>query len=156
MKRIMLLGLCLSLSCQQVPESPMIDEDAVMEQLGSLADQFSQAYMDGDAAAMTAFYTEDAVIFPTNSHHIRGKEAIQRYWTLPPGRTITHHKLSPTEIVISDSMASDFGVYEVSGVNGDVAWGPVQGKYVVVWKLGVDGDWRMYLDMWNSLPQESN
>ncbi len=156
MKRLLLLGVCLCFSCQQIPESPKHDEDAVVAHLGNLADQFSQAYMDGDAAAMTAFYTEDAVIFPTNSNHIRGKEAIQRYWTLPEGRSITYHKLSPTEIVISDSMASDFGVYEVSGVNGEVAWGPVKGKYVVVWKLGVDGNWLMYLDMWNSLPQESN
>ncbi len=154
MKNFVVMSVCLlSLSCQPVAEKvAQLDEDEVIQVLTARANAFSQAYMDGDATAMTAIYTEDAAIFPTNSNVIRGKEAIQQYWTLPAGRSITNHKLTPQEVVVSDSMASDYGVYEVSGINGETAWGPVGGKYVVVWKLGKDGIWRMYLDMWNSLP----
>ncbi len=155
LSRLLLLALCIvSLACQPATEQPeTVDEQAVIDTLASLAQQFSQAYMEGDVQAMTALYTDDAVLFPGNSEYIRGKEAIARYWTLPEGRRITHHKLIPVEVEVSGAMASDFGHYEISGENDGAAWGPVNGKYVVVWKRGEDGRWRMHLDMWNSRPQ---
>lgn len=153
----LMLSVVLIASCQSpVPSVETQDEQAVIETLAGLADQFSQAYMAGDIAAMMDLYTEDAVIFPSNSEYIQGMEALRKYWTLPEGRRITHHKLMPVEVEVSGTMASDFGHYEISGVNGDQAWGPVQGKYLVVWKQGTDGQWRMHLDMWNSrAPQEN-
>jgi ketosteroid isomerase-like protein len=156
--RLLLLALCIgSLACQPATEQrETLDEQAVIDTLASLARQFSQAYIEGDVHAMTALYTDDAVLFPGNSEYIRGKDAIARYWTLPEGRRITHHKLIPVEVEVSATMASDFGHYEISGENDGAAWGPVYGKYVVVWKRGADGRWRMHLDMWNSRaePQE--
>ncbi len=149
------LALCVfSLACQPATEQPEpVDEQAVIDTLASLARQFSQAYMDGDVATMMTIYTEDAVLFPNNAEYIRGEADVRGYWTLPEGRRITHHKLTPVEVEVSGAMASDFGHFEVSGENDGVAWGPVYGKYLVVWKLGNDGQWRMHLDMWNSRPQ---
>ena len=149
------LAVCfIGLACQPPAAPPeTVDEQAVIDTLASLARQFSQAYIDGDVPAMMALYTDDAVLFPGNSEYIRGTEAIQRYWALPEGRRITHHKLSPVELEVSGSMASDFGHYEISGENNGVAWGPTYGKYLIVWKRGEDGQWRMHLDMWNSRPQ---
>jgi len=145
------LVLCLiGLACQSQTERPETVGDHI-DTLAGLARQFSQAYIEGDARSMAALYTDAAVLFPNNAEYIRGKEAIERYWTLPEGRRITHHKLISIEV--SGAMASDFGHYEISGENGGVAWGPSYGKYVVVWKQGKDGRWRMHLDMWNSRPQ---
>ena len=144
-------------ACQPPPEPVKedVDEQAVIDTLASRARAFSQAYMRGDVATIMSIYTEDAVLFPNNSEYIRGAEAIERYWTLPEGRRITHHQLMPVEVEVSGDMASDFGHYEISGENNGQAWGPVHGKYVVLWKRGVDGLWRMHLDMWNSRPAPS-
>ena len=146
--------LCLvGLACQPPAERvEVVDEQAVRDTLAQLAGQFSQAYMEGDVDAMMALYTDDAVVFPGNAEYIQGQEAVRRYWTLPEGRRITHHKITPVAVDLSGNMASDFGHYEVSGVNGDQAWGPSYGKYLIVWKRGDDGRWRMHLDMWNSRP----
>ena len=110
--------------------------------------------MEGDASTMAALYTEDAVIFPNNSEYIRGREQIEQYWTLPEGRRITHHRTWTVETEITGTTASDFGHYEVAGENDGQAWGPVRGKYLIVWKQGDDGAWRMHLDMWNSRPRD--
>lgn len=146
------VGLLLCACESQTPVPEPVDEQVVIATLAERAHQFSAAYMAGDIEGMMDFYTEDAVLFPDNSEYIRGTEAIKNYWTLPEGRRITHHKLIPVEVEVSGAMASDFGHYEISGENNGVAWGPSHGKYMVVWKLEADGQWRMYLDMWNRRP----
>ena len=103
---------------------------------------------------MMNLYTDDAVIFPTNNEYIRGKAALEKYWTLAPGRKITLHRMTPVEVRVEGKTATDFGNYEVRGMDGETAWGPVYGKYLVVWKQNETGDWKMYLDMWNSRPEQ--
>jgi len=114
-----------------------------------LARQFSAAFMRGDAAAMADIYTSDGVIFPEQSEWITGREGIQRYFTLPPGRRITRHVLTPSRIVVDGQHAYDYGTYEIAGERDGTAWGPTRGKYVVVWRRHQDS-WRMQLDIWNS------
>jgi ketosteroid isomerase-like protein len=116
---------------------------------------FSAAYMRGDAAAMAAMYTEDAAIFPEGTAAIEGRPAIERYWTLPAGRRVTNHVLTPDHIELHDGLALDYGRFTAtSEVNGRAS-GPGFGKYVVVWRKGDDGRWRMQLDMWNRAPNPS-
>jgi ketosteroid isomerase-like protein len=114
---------------------------------------FSAAYVRGDAAAMTALYTEDAAIFPDGRAAIVGHEGIQQFWTLAPNRRITRHVLQPDRVEIVGDIAHDYGRFEVAGETDGKPWGPSFGKYVVVWRRGDDGRWRMYLDMWNRGPQ---
>ena len=149
-----LVGLLLLLGgCRSDSSTPEVYSEA--EALADISGQsraFSAAYVRGDVDAMMEIYTSDAVIFPSNSVAISGDSLLRKYWTLPEGRIITHHQMTPTEIQIEGAMASDHGVYQVSGSNGGSEWGPSHGKYLVVWRLESDGEWRMSLDMWNSLP----
>lgn len=118
------------------------------------ANAFSAAYVRGDADSMAALYTEDAAIFPDASPALVGREPIRRYWTLRPNRRITHHELMPDRIEIVGDVAHDYGRFRISGETDGTPWGPSFGKYVVVWRRGTDGQWRMYLDMWNRGPQQ--
>lgn len=113
--------------------------------------RFSAAYVRGDAAAMTELYTSDAVIFPERSAAITGAEAIRRYWTLPAGRRITRHVVTPTHITIDGRHAYDHGTFEIAGERDGKSWGPSRGKYIVVWRRE-GNSWRIHLDMWNSGP----
>ncbi len=116
------------------------------------ARQFSSAYMRGDAEAIIALYTRDAVIFPERSDAISGHDALRRYWTRRPGQKMTRHVLIPTRIEIDGQHAYDHGIYEIAGERDGKAWVPVRGKYLVVWRRQSDG-WKMELDMWNSGPE---
>jgi ketosteroid isomerase-like protein len=117
--------------------------------------QFSAALMKGDAAALTAFYTADAVIFPERSEAITGHDAIKRYWTPGKGQRVTRHQLTPTRVVFDGKHAYDHGTYEIAGERDGKAWGPFRGKYVVVWRREPQG-WRMQLDIWNSGPRQGS
>lgn len=140
-------GLAVFPSAECAHAQANTQEQETVKALAQLAAQFSATYMRGDLDKLVSFYTDDAVIFPGNSDLIRGKEAIKKYWTLPAGRVVTHHKITALEIKLLDDHAYDYGYYEISGRNGDEAWGPNYGKYLIVWKRDQTGVWKMHLDM---------
>jgi ketosteroid isomerase-like protein len=128
-----------------------VGDSAAIHELGR---KFSAAYMRGDAAAMAALYTSEAVIFPERSEWIAGRAAITRYWTQEQGRRVTRHVLTPARIVVDGNHAYDYGTYEIAGERDGRAWGPFRGKYVVVWRRD-QGSWRIQLDIWNSTEPRS-
>ena len=142
------LAAC-SVQTQVVRES---DEAAVRDTLAALAGRFSRAYEAGDAAAMAALYTDDAVLLPNRATEVVGREAIEAYWALPDGERITAHAITPLAIEVDGDVATDYGTYTVSGEANGEAWGPGLGNYLIVWRRGADGRWRMHLDMWNARP----
>tara|TARA_R110002073_G_scaffold72537_1_gene177641 strand:- start:672306 stop:672761 length:456 start_codon:yes stop_codon:yes gene_type:complete len=111
---------------------------------------FSKAYMDGNFDALTNFYSSDAKIFPDETDIISGHAAIKKRWTLPKGVKILSHKIYPKEINVINVNAYDYGYYAVtsSDENGNVS--SSRGKYVIVWKK-VKDDWKIYLDIWNTV-----
>lgn len=147
------LTACSVSSSHELDLSGRPEADRDVAAIGELGRRFSAAYVRGDAAAMAALYTPDAVVFPGGSEMIAGREAIERYWTLAPGSRVTHHRATPTEIRVEGDMAYDYGVYEISGERDGEAWGPAHGKYVIVWRRGPAGEWRMHLDIWNRSPE---
>jgi ketosteroid isomerase-like protein len=152
--RLALAVLALSLG-PPARASLLVAQAAVSDSAGihELARQFSAAYVRGDADAMTDLYTADAVLFPERSEAITGRDAIRRYWTLPRGRRITRHAITPTKITVDGRHAYDHGTYEIAGERDGTPWGPFRGKYVVVWRR--EGNtWRMHLDIWNSGPEK--
>lgn len=150
---IMTLALMTCLQGDAARAQERVQEQEILKQIAQVATQFSAAYMQGDIAKLVSYYTDDAVIFPGNSDLIRGKEAIKKYWTLPPGRVVTHHKITALEIKLLGEFAYDYGYYEVQGRNGEEPWGPTYGKYLIVWQRDQSGAWKMHLDMWNSRPK---
>ncbi|HJR17787.1 MAG TPA: SgcJ/EcaC family oxidoreductase [Gemmatimonadales bacterium] len=147
---------CILVGCffAVLPGSSVSAQNATTDSatIHQLSRRFSAAYMRGDAAAMAQLYTPDAVIFPERSDAIAGRKAIQRYWTLPSGRRVTRHEVTPQRIEVDGNHAYDHGTFEISGERDGKSWGPFRGKYVVVWRRQPEG-WRMQLDIWNSGPE---
>ncbi len=111
---------------------------------------FSEAYKSRNYQALAEAYTEDGKIFPDKTGVIEGRKAIQERWTLSESIKILEHIITPKEITVDGNTAYDYGYYEgqTKFKNGNVSsW---QGKYVIIWKK-INGDWKMYLDIWNSL-----
>ena len=114
---------------------------------------FSEDVMKGDAEALGMAYTEDAKIFPNNMDITHGRDAITNYWLMPKGVKIKYHKVIPEEIKVTEDEAYDYGYYEGTTLRPDGTEASWKGKYVIVWKK-VENDWKIYLDIWNSLPAE--
>lgn len=128
-----------------VTTDPAADVEAIMAQ----SRRFSQAYVDGDLDTQMAIYSDDAVIAPPGRGFISGPENLRRYWTTPEGREVVRHSSTPVDIVVQGDVAYDWGIYQ--GASGPVgAASDFEGKYLIVWRRGDDGVWRMVQDMWNT------
>ncbi|MBU2941006.1 DUF4440 domain-containing protein [Lacinutrix sp. C3R15] len=113
---------------------------------------FSLACMQADYDALVDKYTDDAKIFPNNTTIITGKTDIKKKWVLPEGVKTLYHKVTPSEIIIKDSFAYDYGYYEgktLTKEQKEVSW---KGKYVIVWKK-INNDWKILLDIWNTVSE---
>ncbi len=146
---VILLSLLLIVSC--VAPTKTVNVETEKEQILKNIAAFSQHVMNGDAKAIAAAYTDDGKIFPNNREIMEGSESLEKYWTPHPDYQTTYHKITPVEIKILGDEAYDYGYYEgktlAKKTNETSSW---RGKYVIVWKK-VDGDWKIYLDIWNSI-----
>ena len=121
-----------------------------LSKIKSNINTFSQALMNADYDKLVGLYTFDAKIFPNNREIIAGEKGLTKYWTLPEDVKTLHHRVTPSEITIENNFAYDYGIYEGKTLTKDkkeVSW---KGKYVIVWKK-IDNDWKIYLDIWNSI-----
>lgn len=140
--------LSLSMACSPPEQPHRNDSAAVREMLADINRAFSAAYIAGDAAGVAALYTEDGILIPPG-RTVRGRGAIQRYFTAPPGRRQVDHRLTTEDLWIEGATATEIGTWfsvtEREGEPPDTA----SERYLLVWRRGTDGRWRMKVDMWH-------
>lgn len=115
--------------------------------------EFSAAVMASDYEKVGQAYTADAKIFPTNREIIEGRDAIVKYWTPTNGSRISFHQILPKGINITGDQAYDYGYYKGRTLNAQGEESSWQGKYVLIWKK-IDDQWKIYLDIWNRVPND--
>ncbi|WP_343485581.1 nuclear transport factor 2 family protein [Allomuricauda sp. d1] len=120
------------------------------QEIVKASQNFSKACMDGNLEGIMDSYTVDAKIFPSGLDILEG-EKLKAYWTpRDNGSKIAHHKITSEEIKFFGDYAHDYGYYEGKTERADGSIAEWRGKYVVIWKKE-DGDWKMYLDIWNNI-----
>jgi ketosteroid isomerase-like protein len=70
------IGFALSTFAQQttIPDPKLRDASAALNK------SFDDGFINGDAAALAALYTEDAVIVSPDAEPIYGRDAIEQHW----------------------------------------------------------------------------
>lgn len=126
------------------PEPPQAQD--VSAEIQAADEQFAAAFSAGDASAVAALYTEDAMLLPPNGDFVSGKAAIQAFWRSVLDMGVASAKLTVAEAESFGDTAWEVGRYNLYTAAGD----PIdEGKYIVVWKRTEEG-WRLHRDIWNS------
>ena len=148
MKRLF-IGLCLVSCSWTLFGQNLIGDKEDIDQILMNSKMFSSYIINADYEKIADAYTADGKIFPNRMNIIAGREQIKRYWILPDGVKTLEHEVIPREIKVMGLEAYDYGTYRgvTKRANGNTV--PWQGKYVIIWRKE-DGDWKMYLDIWNS------
>src|SRR4051794_14988442 len=111
-----------------------------------LDDQFAAAFNGGDYAAVAAIYSEDAAILPPSAEMMKGRQAIQTFWS-KTGEAVGNAKLVAVDgTPLGNDTAREIGTFSLKTKGPS----PVEltGKFVVVWrKIGTD--WKLWTDIWN-------
>ncbi len=147
--RMLLTSLALAMiaGCGQptsTPQTIAADEAAIRAGTGLWTD----AYNAGEIDEIVAFYTDDAVVMPSNVLPLKGRAAIKDFLT----KDIAAAKAA--------GLTAKDGAGDV-GISGDLAWHAgtssvvdaagrtvETGKYIEVWSR-VNGKWLMIRDIWN-------
>ncbi len=151
-KHLSILMISL-LSITQVFSQAYIGDEKEIQAILKNVTQFSKDYMNGNAEGIANAYTADGKIFPSNVEVIEGRDALIKYWTMPEGIKVKFHRVSPVEIFIQGDRADDWGYYEGITIGKDGKESAWKGKYVIVWKK-INGEWKIYLDIWNRIEME--
>lgn len=99
-----------------------------------------------DYAAMAALYTDSAKVLPPDGPIITGKAAIEQFWRAAAAKLdLKSVVLSTVDLDVTGDTACEVGEADLT-----LGSGAVKVKYVVVWRKGADGAWRLHRDIWNA------
>jgi ketosteroid isomerase-like protein len=98
-----------------------------------------------DYAGLATCYTDDAQLFPPGSPVVNGANAIGPFWEAAAASLgLTAATLTTRELEVHGDTANETGDAVLKTAKGEV-----KVKYMVIWKRGPDGVWKMHRDIWN-------
>ncbi|MGI9039357.1 MAG: YybH family protein [Gemmatimonadota bacterium] len=130
------------------PTSTTATVDAEAAIRGAAA-AFSAAFEAGDTTALGELYTTDALLLAPNDT-VRGRAAIRRWFAPREGRNPFDHTLTADALEVRGDVAIDRGWWTQEFRREDGTTNGSSGVYLVIWRRGSDGRWRMSYDMWHA------
>jgi uncharacterized protein (TIGR02246 family) len=115
-----------------------------------VAEAYAKASLAHDATAVAALYTDDAVEMPPFEPPIKGKAAIQQYYTNQFGgpAKLTDLSFTHLESKVSGEVGYDVGSYRQTVTDGQHPMTD-EGKYVVILKRA-GGSWKIAYVIYSS------
>jgi uncharacterized protein (TIGR02246 family) len=146
MKRILMVVVMLTLAGCETTE---IDG---LEGIASANARFEAAFNAGDAAALAAMYTPDAVVMAPNLKRLEGQTAIRGLWQGFFDAGASDLDLNTIDLTVAGSRASEVGTLSLTAPDGKGGRVTAYGKYIVLWQKLGGGEWRLHRDIWNNDP----
>jgi uncharacterized protein (TIGR02246 family) len=146
-----MLGLVLAVGCVIGAATAYAAED-VRQAIEQGNARLVEAFAAGDAAAIASLYTETARMLPPDASEVAGREAIRGLWQGWLDDGLKDLTLEAREVEASGDLAYEIGLFTLQVPAEDKSMTTAGGNYVVVWKRGADGAWRLHVDTWNDAP----
>lgn len=139
-------------------EMAMMDMEALGSAMAEMEASWEQAYEGGDAAAVAALYSEDAIYLPPYMEAVRGRAAVEARMAeqiaATSARDIT---IERTEHGGSGDLSYGIGTYVLEMQMGDMGESMTEnGKYLTLAKRSADGTWHIYAHIWNTSMSEAD
>ena len=110
--------------------------------------KFGAAVERKNYAELAGLYTDDAKVLAPDAPIVTGRKAIENFWRdAASALGLVGATLKTLDLEVSENTA-----YEVGQADLKLSSGQATVKYIVVWRRGDDGAWRLHRDMWNSMP----
>jgi uncharacterized protein (TIGR02246 family) len=132
--------------------SPQDVKQVAREGVAQSNRRFAVAATRGDAKAMAAVYTEDAIFLPLDAETLRGQTAIERFWHGGIRMGIRGLEVETLQLEHERVFAYEIGRYTLRfEPEGDAPTTDLA-TYVVVHRRRQDGSWRRVVEIFNRTP----
>ena len=146
---VMVAALSSAGAAQSTPQPPA-KGGSVDTAIRAVADMYVKATMAGDAKAVAALYTEDAMEMPPNQPPVKGRAAIQQYYEKQfAAAKMANFFLTHLETHAVGDRGYDVGTYRQTVGPAGGAGMDDTGKYVVILKRS-GGNWRVAYAIYSS------
>lgn len=143
--KIWLLVVICGLAAGSVSEA---QANPTAQEIIAASRAFSAAYVRGDTTALAELYTQDALLLPPG-RAVRGRVNVALFFAPKPNRQTLSHAMESEELEIEGGIAVDVGTWRNTWRRGEAAEQSASGRYLIVWRRGDDGRWRIAYDMWH-------
>ena len=142
------LTAAFTVSCTQPKQAEAPDTRAADEATIRTADaDWAKAAAAKDLDKCMSYYEDDAVMFTPGAPAVIGKDnirnVIQRMLAAPMQLTIN---IASVDVARSGDLAEDRGTVEASVTDKKGKTSTQTSEYVLVWKKGADGSWKIAAD----------
>lgn len=125
----------------------MVPSTEVRNAIADTNARFLDAFNKADApGCVSATYTPDAEILPSNFDIIEGTSGIQAFWQGAMDLGVKSATLETIELEEHGDAVVEIGKYTLAAEGGHQI---DEGKYLVVWKQQA-GQWKWHRDIWNT------
>jgi len=147
---VFLLLVAASSACKR--EVAQFNSAVDVATLQGLDAAWSKAAGSKDVDKTVSYYADDAMVMPSNSPALTGKDAIRAMWQGMLGAPNFSGGWTATKVDVAQSgdLAYVTGTYELSETGADGKPMTDKGKYLEVWKKQPDGNWKCVADMFNT------
>ncbi|MES9863313.1 MAG: DUF4440 domain-containing protein [Candidatus Thiodiazotropha sp. LLP2] len=112
----------------------------------AILEHFERLFRQGNMTEVAGFYSDNAMLLPTGSDLIEGRQAIEAYWQEAIDMGIRRIKIDLMELEQHGYSATEVSRYTMFDAEDAVV---DQGKGIMIWKY--DGNaWKMHRDIWTS------
>jgi len=133
-----------------VPQTE-VDNDENIEAIRKLFDDFCEAHRHNDGLKLAEFYTDDAVLMPSDEPIVSGREAIAARYQQDLDKFTAELVTTPDEIEVSGNLGFVRGTFTITLTPKDEGE-KIEAKFkaISILRKGMDGSWKLYCDIWNS------
>lgn len=149
-----ILSLVVLTSCQTEDtgsDAPSFDFEAASEIISAKTKRFTESHITGDIDFLNNVVAEDARVYPPGSDKIASQAEIAAvnkqyvdYGVSEFTEVSTNRYGGPDYIVDEGTYTMTYGPDSISEA----------GHYINIWKR-IDGDWKMFVNTWTVMPDES-
>lgn len=123
--------------------------DGIREDLQRAYDSWNSAFNRGDADAVTALYTTDAIVLPSTHAFLKGLSAIKDFWTALLSAGVRDHAIEMLETQAVGDIAYSIGKWSANAPGENGRMQHYEGTIVTIFRYQDDGSWKACLHIWN-------
>ena len=126
------------------------------DRVAQTRDKWLAALKSKDVTSAAAFYAADAAFLQPTGYRIEGIKAIRELYEKVVSTFDTDLTLTSRFFEASGNLACDSGEYEETLTNRATAQKQhYRGQYLMVFRLGPDGEWRIIQHVWSVVPTQT-